>query len=204
MKKSSLATIGAVILVLGSVDKAHSANFFFTPSGSQLDSDPILDISTAPGDILSFDVKINDDDIIIPGIFNGLVADWSFTFDNSELGLLSQTNPSPSAVPVGSGDQILSTVTFEVLNPGLSPHDGLADFGITLNSVVALPLPGNPDEPLDLTDSFPSPSVDNRNLPGEDFNQVVEVQQQVPEPISILGLLTASSLGMTLKRKKQS
>ncbi|MFN7909782.1 MAG: PEP-CTERM sorting domain-containing protein, partial [Microcystis sp.] len=89
----------------------------------------------------------------------------------------------------------LLTVNFLVTNPGRSPHDGVVDFGITLTSVTEIG--GSPD----FTNSFPSPSKNGLNLPGTEFNQVVEVQ--TPEPSTILSLLALGTLGAasTLKRK---
>jgi hypothetical protein len=67
---------------------------------------------------------------------------------------------------------LLSTITFEALNPGLHPHDGISDFDITLKKVLYQGPMGN----FDATNQFPATSLSILNLPGNAYNQVVVVQ----------------------------
>lgn len=171
-------------------------DFFFIPPGDQLDNDPILDIMTAPGDVLPFDVMLDTSGVVLPAnqSFDNILVDWSFSYDAGELSLLSNTNPGPSVIDLGGG--LLSTLTFLAVDPGLTPHDGISDFGITLHRVLYQGSQGD----FDATDQFPFPSRDAFDLPGNQFNQVVEVQTPEPATFALLSLGLAA-LGLS-KRKR--
>jgi hypothetical protein len=208
---TSLLIGGSTLMVDMQFSPAKAANFYFVPAGSQLDNDSILDIVVSPGQEIAFDVFLDTRGVSSPLTLNSF---WNFTYDTGELSFIG-TEDGPgilnSVVPLGSNQfdvasvlildntiNKLLTVNFLVTNPGRSPHDGVVDFGITLTSVTGIG--GSPD----FTNSFPSPSKNGLNLPGTEFNQVVEVQ--TTEPSTILSLLALGTLGAasTLKRKLKS
>lgn len=210
---SLIAISGLIFATDARFSIASATNFYFVPAGTQLDGDPILDIIVSPGDNLSFDVfldatGVNNDPL---GTLN---AFWDFTFDPDELqflgttdgpGIVSSVVPNSSnnysvvngLVLAGVNNRLL-TVNFLVTNPGIHPHDGVVDFGITLTGVTGTG--GSPD----FTSQFPAPSKNEFDLSGTQFNQVVEVQ--TPEPSSAIGFLALGTLGLgaTLKRKLKS
>jgi hypothetical protein len=162
--------------------KSQPPNFYFVPPGSQEDADPILDITASSGDILPYDVILDASGVNLPALpFNDILVEWGYDWDPGELKLLENSNPSPTTI-VNLAGGLLSTITFEGLNPGLKPHDGISDFGIFLKKVIFQGPQGN----FDATNQFPAPTLNQLNLPGNQFNQVVEVQ--VPGPLPILGV----------------
>src|SRR5438445_10441963 len=54
--------IFAAILLLN-ISPVFGAALTFTPTGTQLDADPILDIATTPGAAINFDISINIADL---------------------------------------------------------------------------------------------------------------------------------------------
>ena len=190
-----------------SVAPSQAANFFFeskppTPAGAQLDDDPILDILTEPGEILTFDVKFDTTGIVFDPDTVELTFDYTFQYDAAELTPLFDFAALSKTVDVGSG--LVNELSFLVNQPGISPHDGISDFGITLINVVERNAFGDAINTIAAAD-FDAPDKNILNLAGTDFNQVVEVQVDVPEPASLLGLLTIGGLGMSslLKQKKR-
>jgi hypothetical protein len=178
------------------------------PSGKQLDSDSILDIRVSSGNTLTFDVVLNTS-----GVDAGasILRDLRYfiRWDPTELSLVSPTvdipekfekqntiiNPNRALIahlgakqPLGNVF-LLDTFTFNVLNPGLEPHDGRFDFRI--NAVRAISQTGS-----DLSSLFTFGSTNNLRF------QEVEVQA-VPEPSSILGILAFGTLGAGSLRKRQ-
>lgn len=183
------------------LSKAQPPNFFFVPPGAQEDFDPILDIIAAPGDILPFNVVLDASGVSLPPkTFSNILVEWDYNWDPNELALLNNTNPSPTTIIDLSGG-LLSTITFEALIPGLHPHDGISDFGITLKKVLYQ----GPMGDFDATNQFPAPSLNIFNLPGNAYNQVVEVQRTiVPSPLPLLGIATAFGYSRKLRKRIKS
>jgi hypothetical protein len=192
-------------LVFGNVAKA--ANLSFTPSGGQLDGDPILDITVAPGDILTFDVLLDTAGVDVGA---NVLKDIQYIvrWDSTELslalpsvdvpdsfrneGIISASNRAVlqhiGARQPLNANFVLDRLTFNVLNPGAAPHDGRFDFKI--ETVRAIGQRGG-----NLSGLFTFGS-DNNPL----FQQV---EVQVPEPSSILGLLAFGTLGAGSLWKRQ-
>ena len=189
----------AILLVLGTHGAAKAANFFFEPEGAQLDSDPIFDILTEPGSEITFNVKFDTTGIVFNPNTVSLTFDYTFQHDGFELTPKFDFASLPKTVPLASGQ--VNTLPFDVNMPGRSPHDGISDFGITLINVVERDNLGAVLNIIAAAD-FDAPDKTIRNLPGDEYNQVVEVQK-TPEPTSTIGLLALSTLGAasTFKRK---
>ena len=181
--------------------KSQPPNFFFVPPGSQEDLDPILDITTSPGDILPFNVMLDASGVNLPAqTFNNILVEWGFDWDPIELKLLDNTKPSPTTILDLAGG-LVSQITFEALNPGIKPHDGVSDFGITLKKVLFQ----GPLGDIDATNQFPVPNLSQFNLPGNDFNQVVEVQvPAVPGPLPAFGMGVAFGFARKLRSRVKS
>lgn len=167
-------------------------DFFFVPPGVQLDDDRILDILLEPEEPISFDVFLDATGLVLNPRFTELRGTFNFAFDPGELQFINDVI-SP-AIP--GALNLIDIVDFIGNNPGIAPHDGFFDFGITLESVIALDPKNNLQQ--DITQFFPIPNRDGFDNPGMEFNQVVEVQRResVPEPSSIFGLLALGTLGV--------
>jgi hypothetical protein len=175
-------------------------DFFFVPQGGQLDDDLVNDIILAPGEQLSFDVLIDTSGVSLPhnlSDYQDILVEWDYQYDPSELALISNSNPSNSII--GVNDSIVSTLIFNGVNPGVHPHDGISDFGITLKEVLyRSSVWGN----YSALSQFPAPSKDALDNPGTNFNQVVEVQtEETPAPLPVLGAL--STFGFSRKLRKR-
>jgi hypothetical protein len=191
----------SVLTVIASIILGHTAqaaNLSFTPTGSQLDNDPILDIDIGPGQIIDFTIDINT-----VGLTNNV---GSFTyrvhFDSGELafqniaglvsggitaaGLLSVYGNNLN-IPV-QNSQIITTIRFITVNPGKAPHDGVFDFKISSAS-------GS------YTNGGSIPNIFTYGTKKDPFLQEVEVQ--VPEPTSILGLFSLGIIGAGATIKRQ-
>jgi hypothetical protein len=144
-----LPTVLAVMLF--GVNRASALSLTFTPAGAQLDGDPILDIATTPGAMLTFRTRLDTLGIVPPPMPAGVVSvAYTVTFDPTELsfvgGVPTPANPFPVHLPIAAGPgtvvpahqgafvpagliPTLDDLTFMVL-PGLV-NDGLPDVDIT-------------------------------------------------------------------------
>jgi hypothetical protein len=172
-------------------------DFYFIPPGGQLDGDNIYDIVLSPGEDILFDVVIDTTGLTLPhslSDYQDILVKWEYQFDNSELALILNSNPSNSII--GIYDTLVSTLKFVGVNPGLDPHDGVNDFGITLKDVIyRSSLWGD----YSVFSQFPAPNKDSLNNAGTEFNQVVEVQ--TPGPLPILG--AGAAFGFSRKLRKR-
>jgi len=154
---------------------AEAGRLYFTPAGSQLDGDAILDIALSPGSQITFTIGLNTSEVSAdPATYTRFVVEYNIAWDTSELVEMAVPTPPNS----GHYESLITnfaldgmwidggrTITFLAF-PGLWPHDGLADFTGSLVQINAF----NPTTlaTLDVTSQFSS----------ED--QIVEVQT-VPE-----------------------
>ena len=191
---SGLTVIASIILG----HTAQAANLSFTPTGSQLDNDPILDISIEPGQIIDFKIDINT-----VGLTNNVDSfNYRVDFDPGELafqsiqGLVSgnlsadgflSVSGSNLNIPKDSAKNI-TTIRFVTVNPGKAPHDGVFDFKIRSAS-------GS------YTNGGSIPNIFTYGPKEDPFLQEVEVQ--TPEPTSTLGLLSLGILGAGATIKRQ-
>ncbi|PSB04542.1 PEP-CTERM sorting domain-containing protein [Merismopedia glauca] len=198
---------GAFLAFLVSGNVAKAANLSFTPPGTQLDGDPILDIKVARGGTLAFDVVLNTAGVDVGA--NTLkdiqyVVRWDPTelslalptvdvADNFRLeGIITASNRAVvqhvgARQPLGN-NFILDRLIFNVVNPGTEPHDGRFDFKI--ETVRAINQTGG--------------NVSGLFTFGSDNNPLFQqVEVQVPEPSSILGLLAFGTLGAGSFWKRQ-
>ena len=187
----SLAAIG----LLSSMGSSWGASISFVPTGSPLDGDPILDIETETGEMITFEVFLDTKGL---GSTGSLDISYDFTWDSRRF----LSNPGElgeekiiDEVDFGEADEIacvdsfaicsvfysglplnlegtLTTIAFNVL-PELI-NDGSSDFDITLSSATV--------DGVDATDQFT-----------QTF-QEVEVQP-APEPTSTLSFLALGTLG---------
>jgi hypothetical protein len=159
------ALLGPVLIgVPLGVNPTYGLSLTFTPAGAQLDADPILDIATTPGAMITFRTRLDTLGIVPPPAPAGVVSvAYTVTFDNTELrfvaGAPTPTNPFPMHLPIAAGPgavvpahlgaflpagliPTLDDLTFRVL-PGLV-NDGLPDMDITgaLLGVVGVIPPG--------------------------------------------------------------
>ena len=190
--------------------KANAMNFYFVPvapsENANLDLDPIFDIQTdtnglllspSGGQPVSFDIFADITGFTAPGTADEVSFTWTTTIDSTELSFVSATANTRVSL-AGPAIQQVQRVSYLTVNPGIRPHDGVNDFGITLTG-VDLYNGGVRVGSIAVT-AFDAPSVNNLNLPGNEFNQVVEVQS-VPEPLTLLGAGTAMGFGAFFKRK---
>ena len=187
---SSLAIKLAIVTIFGGINPqlASAASLSFTPAGSQLDNDEILDIAVSSGQTLTFNVDFDPMDNTFSTI------EYNFDFDTSELSLQNINAPNASVtgsagelgvgavgritVP-GGVDSFTDTFTFVVTNPGIAPHDGLRDFNIQIGTAIVITDDGDRE--------------DGRNL---FFPQEQEVEVQTPEPNFLLGIFALTGLGL--------
>jgi hypothetical protein len=88
--------LAALVLAAGFVSVAGAAKIFFEPAGIQLDSDAILDIETARGRDVIFEVKLDTTDL--PDCSRDPQAclaklDYAIAYDQSELVLKNPIGP---------------------------------------------------------------------------------------------------------------
>jgi hypothetical protein len=187
-------------LMFFSVNRAYGSALTFAPPGTQLDGDPILDILTAPGAVITFTVFYDPGAIPgSPAAVNPLTnIQYVVTFDPTEIllidvafgtafgensavviipGIVLLTHGGGGAIAPGVSPAMLDRLDFRVL-PGIN-NDGAIDFGFSAVATNAL-----------------GGGVIN-------ITQIAEVQS-VPEPSTLLlfgtGLL--SILGHNWRRKK--
>lgn len=219
LKPLRLATVTAVFAftstILSSVVQA--ANLSFTPTGSQLDGDPIWDILIGSDSLIDFSVSINTFGLAKPIHQFSYIIDYDpteLTFLNMD-GIVSQGGSIVGRVapfginlniqPVPPFVQLITTLHFKTVIPGLHPHNGVPD--LTLTSATGTFADGTPIP----ENAF---SYGPKNNPS---SQIVEVQQcfelspfqvnqsciRTPEPTATLSLLALGTIGagVTLKRK---
>lgn len=194
--------------------KVDAAEIRFTPKGSQLDGDTILDIKLN----LNQPVVVQFGFDIFADITGYTPSNPDTAFIEFELDYFTDKNEY-SGIPIGlpqpydgrpvTGSRVVSlsgspvkyleTFTGVIFKPGIEPDDGVVDFGITLTGINLFDNDGNliGTEPAS---AFDAPSFNALGESGTEFNQVVEFQQ-VPEPLTILGSATALGVGALLKRK---
>jgi hypothetical protein len=216
------------------IDVPPTGNYwFFTPFGSQLDSDSsgshnpggsnIYDIEIKSNKILNFDVYLSTDftEPTINSIVTASISDgtFAFSYDSNEWNPTGDifadvafgcTKPNdtglgsynfscnglgPASINVMNGlapnfvqPIKLFTITGVTKNPGLSPHDGDADFSFTFQEINAI--------------SVTTPSVNPITLTTElGTFQDVELQQKVPGPLPLLGVGAAFGYSRKLRKR---
>ena len=209
-----LLTSAVGLLAFTAIDsgfsKANAANFFFVPvapsENANLDNDPIFDIETdtngnrivGGGQPVSFNIFADITGFTAQGA-DEIALTWTTSIDPTELSFVSATANTRVSL-TGQANQLVQTMSYLTVADGLGlrPHDGVNDFGITLTGVDLYN--GGVQVGSIAVTAFDAPSVNNLNLPGNEFNQVVEVQS-VPEPLTLLGAGTAMGFGAFFKRK---
>ena len=176
--------VGVLALAMASSGVAYGAPVcWFTPSGSQLDGDPISDIAIDAGQDIALDLWIDTDlsGIVLPLFpYDRLIVTWSFAYDSSELSLLSVENDSPLTLAFDSVFA-LGEVAFEALS--LS-DDGISDFDVSVEIIVHDTSGMGPDGDLTNQCTIPSP-----------------VEVQIPEPAA-LSLLAIGAMALVRRTKR--
>jgi hypothetical protein len=190
----------AAIGLSASIGSSWAASISFVPAGSQLDGDPINDIATEVGEMISFDVLLDTTGL---GSTGSLDISYGFTWDSGRFlndpGEL-EIKPINDDVDFGEADNIVCAISFAICSVSYSGlplnqqgtlttiafnvfpeliNDGASDFDIQIGSATI----GG----VDFTSEF-SPSSQ-------------EVEVQVPEPLTILGTATAAGFGAFFKRE---
>jgi hypothetical protein len=203
-----------------SAQQVPLADFFFTPPGTQLDSDPILDIQIGPGVPITFSPGLIDD-FLRPAIYDSYTVNYKVSWDTSELSY--NANPAISELVLATNFSLGKTCTncsllFTTVNP---VNDGLTDFSYILDTVLINQIGGGGGgEPGlaallngvgrdDITDDFsPINDFSVRGIPvtpGSGFQQVVEVQPHdippVPGPLPLLGVGAAFGFSRKLRKR---
>ena len=207
-----LLTSAVGLLAFTAIDarfsKANAANFFFVPvapsENANLDNDPIFDIETytngnrivGGGQPVSFNIFADITGFTAQGA-DEIALTWTTSIDPTELSFVSATANTRVSL-AGPANQLVKTMSYLTVLPGYRPHDGVSDFGITLTGVDLYN--GGLKVGSVAAADFAAPSVNDLNLPGNQFNQVVEIQA-VPEPLTLLGAGTAMAFGAFFKRK---
>lgn len=203
---------------------SYAANISFTPSGNQLDLDPILDIEVLPGQIVDFDINIDTKNIITnPPLLSSVLVEFSIDLDIDELQLVKLpkgTIKTPTGFesqlgffqPIPQNFQGLLT-SFQVKTRRNIVNDGLPD--VTLDLIGAF-IGGVPPI-LGAQDVTPSFTIGGQGGAGKIVSVQCKLQNfqdnrtcpicgtcKVPEPTSTLSLLTLGILGtaFTLKQNK--
>jgi len=212
---SSLTIIASIVLG----HTAQAAVLFFEPAGTQLDDDDILDIDVTGKKEIDFKIFINTAGLLDNiGTFSYIIR-----FDPKELAFRNigpgqgpnaadvsdkKTLSGPNDVitmlgvsginlniPLANMGKHITTITFDIVKPGLKPDDGLFDFKISTALGTYIPsvedTPGE-DIPFDIFAYGPKKDL---------FFQEVEVQ--TPEPTSILGLFSLGIIGVGATIKRQ-
>ena len=198
------------------------ADFFFTPPGTQLDSDPIQDIGTEQGVPIIFSPGLIDK-YLRPAIYDSYTVNYRVSWDSTELSY--DADPSISGLALTSnfslGHICLTNcqLQFTTMNP---INDGLSDFSYILDNVfinqigegvpVLTALAKGDGIGFDITSSFsPINDFDVRGIPvtpGSGFQQVVEVQPHdiapVPGPLPLLGVGAAFGHSRKVRRRLKS
>jgi len=169
---------------------AAAGSVFFTPAGSQLDGDSILDIDTLPGSTIVFTIALDPSGVSLSGPFDRFVVDYSLAWDKGEL---DNGDSHGSISGLASDFKLDGTFlqgpvdySFTVLNP---VNDGSPDFKLTIDHISAHQ-DASPFTNLDVTNQF-SPN-----------SQIVEVQSS-PEPgsLALLGIAAFPLLGLIRRRR---
>lgn len=204
---SSLTIIASIVLG----HTAQAASLYFREAGAQLDGDNILDINVIPGQQIEFKIFVDTQVMAI----NIVKLTYHIWFDPKELAFrnigpgngadvsdketLSGPNDPITVFEVGKENiniaknlprVHITTITFDVVKPGLKPDDGQSDFKITRatgrdENGVVIPFWGFRYGPRAENELF----------------QRVEVQ--TPEPTSILGLFSLGIIGVGATIKRQ-
>ena len=201
----STTSLSAAFLMALVATSADAASFKVLPGGTQLDSDPIDDIGTNVGEMLSFISQVDTTGLTTSLTF----LELEFSFDTTEL-LLEQVNIIDDQVfdiaispPVVDGMGISTqTVTFTAFSTGQPPNTVL-DRDNLIFSVVGLQNDGLADIQALITSATDANGTDVTSLfqPPDRF----EVQQAIPEPTATLGVLAFGSFGLAsnfLRKKK--
>lgn len=201
------ASIGALAALISLIAPANAASVFFTPNGSQSDSDTPNEVLVLPSSTLDVSFQLDTS-----GLSSNL---QSLTFtgvrDETTLAIDNLTQPSESLAALGqvniSRDQTNPTaVTFTVAFPGttgtgVAPNTILDLLNVTYN-VGSITNDGSIRSDLallDVTSAITTDGTDVTSLFTTSGNIDVE---PVPEPSSILGLLTLGGLGVILAKKR--
>jgi len=191
-----------------------SADFFFTPPGSQVDSDPILDIVIGPGVPITFSPGLIDN-FIRPAIYDSYTVEYRVSWDKTELSY--DADPTINGLALTSNFSLSKTcqtncsLAFTTVAP---VNDGLTDFSYILDKVFINQVGPFINGPLrnDITQNF-SPINDSSDqgvpvTPGSGFQQVVEVQPHdippVPGPLPLLGVGATFGFSRKLRNRIKS
>lgn len=191
-------------LVVAFANTANSASLSFTPNGSQLDADSILDLGVNVGNdvdlsffldttgltanLQAIDIRVDQD--LSESSLTALRTDADIAaFPNLTFGGSPQSNGLFSAVFERNGipglapDSTIELVTGSLaILPGLQ-NDGLVDFAVTVVSAIDA-------NGTDVTTLF-QPS-----------SQSLDLQQSIPESTSILSLLGLGVISLVPLRNK--
>jgi hypothetical protein len=181
---------------------ANAASISFTPTGSQIDSDPIYDLIVSPGQVISFDINADTNNINTTSLTSVLI-EFSITLDTNELELVGTPSGGqltatgfrsiPGVFQPIPQNSINKLTSFQVRAKQKLPNDGSPDVTIAILGAFIGGVPPTPGAE-DVTSSF---VVGGAN----DAGRILSVQTH--EPTSILSLLAIGTLGAasTLKRK---
>jgi hypothetical protein len=214
--KRRASTLSKTLLaagLLGIVSHTNAANaaaFTFTPTGSQLDADTILDIVLQPGQPIRFEYSVSDISGLTLADGNFLDLFYSVSWDSGELTYQGLgTNPGfpppqtslPQLLYVGKAVANPASsggfdIVFQEGIPGIDfigadvnpwPGDGLSDFTLSLDRAELRQFQADVN-PTSVTALF-NPK-----------NQIVEVQK-TPGPLPLLGVGAAFGFSSNLRKR---
>lgn len=202
---------------------SQAATMRFTPAGSQLDGDSILDILLKPGETITFSNYFNNSsDIFGPFPIIGSIPratrsiDYVITYDPTELSYVSSVLDVPNKI---SNSCLVGGPCGSTITPGLgtltirhrsaitnlvAPQGEFLLDTITFVGTGVNPFPGDGLSDYSFTGTnsgltsilFPNAVISTFN------SNTVEVQQPVPAPLPILG--AAAAFGSIRRAKKLS
>ena len=204
MKLTHLYTC-AIALSLFNALPANSASLFCTPAGSQLDSDAITDLEVKIGDSVDLSFFLDT-----TGLSANLTSiDIRVDQDLAESSLFAlRTDADINAFPDFSfggspqSDGLFSAVFQRRGNPGLANDTTVELVTGTLEILSGLNNDGVTDFAIAVVSAFDANGTDVTSLFGS--SQGLDLQQPIPEPTALLGLLGLGCLGMSSLVRKQN
>jgi hypothetical protein len=212
MKFINLSVVATTIFLAAS--PVWGASLSFMPMGTQLDSDPILDIATQVGDPIQFTVKLDTN-----GLSNPLATlQYQVIRDTTELNLINFTLSTeeqlyfdPSLLQVSivtNGNEDIATILYEKYANGTGvPVNTILNLETVFYQVApGLINDGLSDRRIILTSAFDTNGTDVTNLfdnPNQPSTNIDLQPEPVPEPSNLLGLGLVAGLGALLRNQKK-
>jgi hypothetical protein len=171
---------------------SNSASISFSPTGQQIDGDPIYDIVAGSGQVINFGIDVNT--FFIETAFDlpdrEVEINFTILLDPKELQSLEFPNNSFIRPTLFVPQNTLGRIIFSTKVLDGVINDGGRDLTLSLQSAY---IGGRGIDGEDVTRSFG----------GSGVKQTVEVQP-IPEPTTIFGSALALGVGGWLKQKKSN